>query len=69
MVETVSIPTERKNVMKPLILVSLALALAALGGCNQKRPRGVLEDTVAIPPPPSLQQAPAQPSRSGEARR
>ncbi|MFC7400123.1 hypothetical protein ACFQU1_23255 [Chelatococcus sp. GCM10030263] len=55
--------------MKPLVLVSLALAIAALGGCNQKRPRGVLEDTVAVPPPPSLQQAPAQPSRSGDARR
>jgi hypothetical protein len=55
--------------MKPVIFVSLALTLAALAGCNHKRPPGVLEDTVAIPPPPSLQQAPAEPARTGTARR
>jgi len=55
--------------MKPVIFVSLALALVALAGCNHKRPPGVLADTVAIPPPPSLQQAPAEPARASTTRR
>jgi len=65
----VSILLGKEFAMKPVILVSLALTVVALAGCNHKRPPGVLEDTVAIPPPPSLQQAPAQPARAGTARR
>lgn len=46
-----------KSFLAAALLLGAFAGLSPLAGCSKKRAPGVLEDTVVIPPPPSMQGA------------
>ena len=44
-----------KSFLAAALVLGAFAGLSPLAGCSKKRAPGVLEDTVAIPPPPSMQ--------------